>query len=188
MSEKVYLYGMLRLAIAQLKPRKGAYAENLARLGDVFRKLGTKVDPPDVLVLPEAALTGYFVEGGVRELARSAEELYEDLARTHREANAAPLDIAIGFYELWRTRLHNSALIATLGGPDAGIRHVHRKIFLPTYGVFDEERFVEPGESVAAFDASWGRGAVVPGHAPPRAQPPAGCRGRARAFGSVWSC
>jgi NAD+ synthetase len=38
---------------------------------------------------------------------------------------------------------------------------VHRKIFLPTYGVFDEERFVEPGDRVAAFDASWGRGAVV---------------------------
>lgn len=152
---------MLRLAIAQLKPRKGAYADNLGRLRDVFRELGAKEDPPELLVLPEAALTGYFVEGGVHELARSAEELFEDLSREHRAADAAPLDIAIGFYELWRTRLHNSALVATLGGPDAGIRHVHRKIFLPTYGVFDEERFVEPGESVAAFDASWGRGAVI---------------------------
>jgi len=161
MSEKVYLYSMLRLAIAQLKPRKGAYTDNLGKLRDVFRKLGTKEDPPDLLVLPEAALTGYFVEGGVRELARGAEELFEDLSREHRAANAAPLDIAIGFYELWRTRLHNSALVATLGGPDAGVRHVHRKIFLPTYGVFDEERFVEPGDSVAGFDASWGRGAVI---------------------------
>jgi len=38
---------------------------------------------------------------------------------------------------------------------------VHRKIFLPTYGVFDEERFVEPGDSVAAFDTGWGRAAVI---------------------------
>src|SRR3990170_1411810 len=152
---------MLHLAIAQLKPRKGAYAENLARLGEVFRNLVTSDPPPDVLVLSETALTGYFVEGGVRELARTAEELFEDLSTLHRAAQAPPFDIILGFYELWNTRLHNSALVATLGGPDAGIRHVHRKIFLPTYGVFDEERFVEPGDSVAAFDTRWGRAAVI---------------------------
>jgi NAD+ synthetase len=152
---------MLRLAIAQLKPRKGAYVENLTRVGELFRTLGADPEPPELLVLPEAALTGYFLEGGVRELARTAEELFDDLSRQHELAGAPPLDIVIGFYELWRTRLHASALVATLGGADAGIRHVHRKIFLPTYGVFDEERFVEPGESVAAFDAGWGRGAVI---------------------------
>ncbi|HEV8149765.1 MAG TPA: NAD+ synthase [Gemmatimonadales bacterium] len=152
---------MLRLAIAQFKPKKGAYADNLARLGELFAGLAQSPEPPDLLVLPETSLTGYFVEGGVRELARTAAEQYADLERVHRAAGAPPLDIALGFYELWQTRLHNSALVATLGGPDAGIRHVHRKIFLPTYGVFDEERFVEPGDRVAAFDASWGRGAVV---------------------------
>jgi NAD+ synthase (glutamine-hydrolysing) len=155
-----YLSGM-RLAIAQLKPRKGAYAENLARVGELFHRLREATEPPDLLVLPETALTGYFVEGGVRELARTAEQLFEDLAAAHRAAGAPPLDVALGFYELWQTRLHNSALVATLGGPDAGLRHIHRKIFLPTYGVFDEERFVEPGDSVAAFDARWGRGAVI---------------------------
>jgi NAD+ synthase (glutamine-hydrolysing) len=152
---------MLRIAIAQLKPRKGAYADNLARLGELFRRLGTTTEPPALLVLPETSLTGYFVEGAVRELAKTAEEQFDDLARVHRESQAAPVDIALGFYELWRTRLHNSALVATLGGPHAGIRHVHRKIFLPTYGVFDEERFVEPGESVSAFDMDWGRAAVI---------------------------
>ena len=152
---------MLRLAIAQLKPRKGAFAENLARVGELFRTLGADAEPPDLLVMPEAALTGYFLEGGVRELARTAEELYADLADLHQSAGGPAMDIVIGFYELWRTRLHNSALVASLGGAEAGIRHVHRKIFLPTYGVFDEERFVEPGESVAAFDTRWGRGAVI---------------------------
>ncbi len=151
---------MLDLAIVQLKPRKGAYAENLARLGEVFRTFPPDA-PPDLVVLPEAALTGYFLEGGVLELARTAEALFEDLTRIHRESGASPFDIVIGFYELWQTRLHNSALVATLGGDQAGIRHVHRKIFLPTYGVFDEERFVEPGDSVAAFDTAWGRAAVI---------------------------
>ncbi|HEV8597737.1 MAG TPA: NAD+ synthase [Gemmatimonadales bacterium] len=152
---------MLRLAIAQLKPRKGAYSENLARLGEVFQSIRESTEPPDLLVLPETSLTGYFVEGGVRELARTAEQLFEDLSALHRSTGAPPLDIALGFYELWETRLHNSALVASLGGAHAGIRHVHRKIFLPTYGVFDEERFVEPGDTVSAFAATWGRGAVI---------------------------
>ncbi len=152
---------MLRLAIAQLKPFKGAYQRNLARLGELLGSFAKDPEPPDLLILPETALTGYFVEGAVRELARSAEELYADLSRLHQASGAPPLDIVVGFYEMWRTRLHNSALVATLGGPDAGIRHVHRKVFLPTYGVFDEERFVEPGRSVRAFDTHWGRAAVI---------------------------
>ena len=152
---------MLPLAIAQLKPRKGAYAANLARVGELFRQLAGDAEPPSLVVLPETALTGYFVEGAVRELARSAEDLYADLAAEHSAAGAPPLDIMVGFYEVWRTRLHNSALAASLGGPDAGILHVHRKVFLPTYGVFDEERFVEPGRSVRAFDTRWGRAALI---------------------------
>src|SRR5687768_17132487 len=113
---------MLRLAIAQLKPSKGAYRHNLARLGEVFVTLAGDPEPPDLLILPETALTGYFVEGAVRELALSADAFYADLAALHAESGAPPLDIVVGFFELWRTRLHNSALVATLGGTDPGIR------------------------------------------------------------------
>ncbi|HET9726103.1 MAG TPA: nitrilase-related carbon-nitrogen hydrolase, partial [Gemmatimonadales bacterium] len=152
---------MLRLAIAQLRPRKGAYEENLGRLGAVFREVGAQPEPPELIVAPEAALTGYFLEGGVRDLAVSAEQLFHDLSCQHRDAKAPPLDVALGFYEVHQNRLYNSALYATLGGAEAGVRHVHRKIFLPTYGVFDEERFVEAGRSVQAFDTRWGRAAIL---------------------------
>lgn len=152
---------MLRLAIAQFRPRKAAYRANLEHAGQLFRDLARNPEPVDLLILPETALTGYFVEGGVRELAVTAEQLYADLTEAHAASGAPPLDVIVGFYELWNTRLYNSALAARLGGSDAGIRHVHRKIFLPTYGVFDEERFVEPGRSVQAFDLAWGRVAVV---------------------------
>jgi NAD+ synthase (glutamine-hydrolysing) len=152
---------MLRAAIAQFRPDKGEYAANLTRLGGVFREVGGWTEPAELIVLPEAALTGYFLEGGVQELALPAEQLYEDLARIHRESGAPPLDVAIGFYEIWRNQIHNSALYARVGDSEAGIRHVHRKVFLPTYGVFDEERFVEPGRSVSAFDTRWGRAAML---------------------------
>jgi len=149
------------MAIAQLRPHKGAYEENLCRLGALFREAGGWAEPPDLIVAPETALTGYFLEGGVRDLAVSADHLFDDLAGQHRDAKAPPFDVALGFYEVHQNRLHNSAIYARLGGPDAGIRHVHRKVFLPTYGVFDEERFVEAGRSVQAFDTSWGRAAIL---------------------------
>jgi NAD+ synthetase len=152
---------VLRLAIAQVRPRKGAYEENLCRLGALFREVGSWPEPPELLVAPETALTGYFLEGGVRDLAITGDQLFSDLSRQHQEAGSPPLDIALGFYEIHGNRYYNSGLYATLGGPDAGIRHIHRKIFLPTYGVFDEERFVEAGRSVQAFDTRWGRAAIL---------------------------
>ena len=152
---------MLQLAVAQLRPRKGAYQENVCRLGRMFREAAGWPVPPGLIVAPESALTGYFLEGGVRELALPAERLFEDLAGQHAESGAPPLDVAIGFYEVYQNRLYNSALYASLGGPDAGIRHVHRKVFLPTYGVFDEERFVEAGRTVEAFDTAFGRAAIL---------------------------
>jgi NAD+ synthetase len=152
---------VLRLAIAQLRPHKGAYEENLCRLGVLFREAGGWAEPPDLVVAPETALTGYFLEGGVRDLAVSADHLFDDLARQHSGAKVPPFDVSLGFYEVHQNRLYNSAIYARLGGPDAGIRHVHRKVFLPTYGVFDEERFVEAGRSVQAFDTAWGRAAIL---------------------------
>jgi NAD+ synthase (glutamine-hydrolysing) len=152
---------VLRLAIAQVRPHKGAYEENLCRFGALLRQVGGWPEPPELVVAPETALTGYFLEGGVRDLAVTADQLFADLTREHNGAGSPPLDVAIGFYEVHSNRLYNSGLYATLGGSEAGIRHVHRKIFLPTYGVFDEERFVEAGRSVQAFDTRWGRAALL---------------------------
>jgi len=152
---------VLQLAIAQIRPQKGAYEQNLCRLGALFREVATWPEAPELIVGPEAALTGYFLEGGVRDLAVSGDQIFEDLSRQHDEAGTPPLDIALGFYEVHGNRFYNSGLYATLGGSEAGIRHIHRKIFLPTYGVFDEERFVEAGRSVQAFDTRWGRAAIL---------------------------
>ena len=67
----------------------------------------------------------------IQSKEQSLDSLFEDLAAVHRNAGAPPMDVALGFYEAWRRRLFNSALYASLGGPDAGIRHVHRKVFPP---------------------------------------------------------
>ncbi|HVX38492.1 MAG TPA: NAD+ synthase [Gemmatimonadaceae bacterium] len=154
---------LLHVAIAQLTPRKGDYAGNLERLGAVFAQLDALQPRPMVLCLGESALTGYFLEGGVRDNAVTAGTLARDLDAVYRRHVAAPqpLDVTLGFYEIFDNKLYNSAIYVTLGDGDPRVRHVHRKVFLPTYGLFDEERFVERGRTVRAFDTPWGRAALL---------------------------
>ena len=146
----------IRLAISQFRPAKGDYAGNVERIGGVI-SLAAHLDPkPDLLVFPETATSGYFVEGGVKEVAVTAGTLARDLAALYQ---GPPLDVAVGFYERFQNHIHNSCLYATFGNKRPEIRHVHRKVFLPTYGVFDEERFVDRGQDgVRAFDTGWGGG------------------------------
>jgi NAD+ synthase (glutamine-hydrolysing) len=146
---------MLTIALAQFRPRKGDYAANLARVTGLLAQAAALEPRPQVVAFPETSLSGYFVEGAVRDLAVPAARLAEDLDAGYRAAagaDAAPIDVVIGFYEVWRATLHNSALYATLGGDGPVSWHVHRKNFLPTYGMFDEERFVERGLGISAFD------------------------------------
>jgi len=158
----------IRVAVAQLHPRKGDYAANLARIGELLSQLAASDASPQVVHLPETALSGYFVEGGVREVAVTAGSLAADLERSYRQAcaslgvDASALDVICGFYERFRGTLYNAAAYVELGAPGgAAVRHVHRKAFLPTYGLFDEERFVERGHDIRAFDTRWGRAAIL---------------------------
>ncbi|MEP7346208.1 MAG: nitrilase-related carbon-nitrogen hydrolase, partial [Gemmatimonadaceae bacterium] len=152
----------LSVAVAQFRPLKGNYRANLGRLGDLFRQIAGFTPRPQVLHLPETSLSGYFVEGGVREVAVTAGGLARDLDEVFSASGfPQPLDVVLGFYERWRDTLHNSAAYVRLGDGDARILHVHRKAFLPTYGLFDEERFVERGHDVRAFDTPWGRAALL---------------------------
>lgn len=149
----------LDIAIAQFRPVKGDLDGTLDRCADTIGR-ALRLDPrPRLVVFPETALSGYFLEGGVREHALAAPDVLARLnARVGPEA--AGLDLAVGFYELNAGCIYNAAMYATLG-PGGGVRHVHRKVFLPTYGVFQEERFVEAGPGIAAFDAPAGRTALL---------------------------
>lgn len=149
------------IALAQTHPRKADYTGNLRRIGAVLAQVGRWPEPPGIVVFGETAVSGYFLEGGTRDAAVSAGTLYRDLMLQHQAVGAPPLDVCIGFYERFHSRIFNSALYATMGGAQAGIRHIHRKVFLPTYGLFDEERFVDAGTGIQAFDTAFGRVAML---------------------------
>jgi len=140
----------LRVGLVQFKPRKGDVEGNLARIRQRLAEDGTE---HDLLVFPESCLTGYFMEGGVSEGALTVEELAEGLGPVQEDG----VHVVLGFYERWRRGIHNS--VAYLEPHEGRYRavHVHRKIFLPTYGIFEEARFVDPGRELVAFDTTFGR-------------------------------
>ena len=148
----------LTLALAQFQPKKGNYRDNLSRIVALITQAAALEQRPQLICFPETALSGYFLEGGVREHAVTAGQLAADL---HRLYAGPPIDVCVGFYEVWRNKLHNSAIYLSLGEAVPLVRHVHRKVFLPTYGMFDEARFVEPGHEIRAFDTPWGRAAIL---------------------------
>jgi predicted amidohydrolase len=149
----------LRVALLQTKPAKGQYERNLAEAGEAFAQLAG--DPPDLIVLPEAALTGYFLEGAVYDLALPAAGFSGDLARAWRAASGSRVDIAAGFFENDGGTYYNSAVYVSVEPEGETIRHLHRKMFLPTYGVFDEERFLSRGHKLEVFDTRFGEMAML---------------------------
>jgi NAD+ synthase (glutamine-hydrolysing) len=157
---------LLHLAVAQFRPRKGDLRGNTLRIGEVLAQAASLDPRPHVVHFPETVLSGYFVEGGVRELALTSGDVATKLGEAFRAAapGSPPIDVVIGFYERLDGDLHNSVMYVRVSGEDpvlADVLHVHRKNFLPTYGLFDEERFVERGHGVRAFDAPWGRAAML---------------------------
>jgi NAD+ synthetase len=149
----------IRLAISQFRPAKGEYAQNVARIGAVISQAAKLDRQPDLVIFPETATSGYFVEGGVKELAVTAGTLARDLAASYK---GPTIDATVGFYERFQNHIYNSALYVTLGKKKPEVRHVHRKVFLPTYGVFDEERFVDRGQDgVRAFETGAGGRAAI---------------------------
>ena len=151
---------LVDVAIVQNAPRKGRYAENLQRLSEAFSQL--REQPPSLVVLPEATTTGYFLEGAVYDLAVPAQRFAADLATAWRNAGVdSPVDLVAGFFENSEGTYYNSAVYVHVNGDQQEIEHVHRKMFLPTYGVFDEERFLSRGRRLQTFETRFGTAAVL---------------------------
>lgn len=153
---------MIRHALIQFKPRKSQLDANLQALAGILAHIQKDLDardaaPVDVVCLPETALTGYFLQAGVREQALEAKVLFEKLQGVLEDANwQRPLDMCLGFYEREGGDFFNSAMYTEFNTPRAGIKHIHRKMFLPTYGVFDEERYVSHGHRLDTFETRFG--------------------------------
>jgi predicted amidohydrolase len=143
---------MARVGLAQIRPRLGDLDANVSLHHEIVDRA---IDEGlDYVVFPELSLTGYFVKDMVAELARPlAAEPIATLAARSRE-----IGIVAGFIEDGPGhRIYNAAAVMEGGR----VVHVHRKIYLPTYGLFDEMRYFAPGDRVRSFDCGLGRAGVL---------------------------
>lgn len=143
----------VRVACAQIAPRKGDVEHNLGAIADAIET--AQAESADIVCFAETALTGYFLEGGVLECSLEASELADRLARRMRGERR--VDALIGFYEKHEGQVYNSVAYLEIEPETVQVRFVYRKFFLATYGVFDEDRFVARGRESGVFESRFGR-------------------------------
>jgi len=143
----------LRMAMAQISPVLGDRRRNLSKHLEQIEAARRQGD--DLIVFPELSLTGYFLRDMVPEVALDTAG-----PQVRRLAEAAgPTSLVLGMVEESpQHRFFNTALYIEGGR----IVHRHRKVYLPTYGLFDEQRYFAAGERIEAFDtARFGRVGIL---------------------------
>lgn len=139
----------LKVAVAQIDSRVGDLAHNVRhhlQYAEKARRAGARL-----VVFPELSLTGYSLKDLAWEMALdpSTNPILTPLLKTSKE-----ISIVAGFVEHGRDHgVYNAALFLE----DGKVRHIHRKIYPPTYGMFEEGRYFSPGKDLVAFDSKHGR-------------------------------
>jgi predicted amidohydrolase len=136
--------GGVVVALAQIAPHLGDVPRNLQRHLATIE--AARQGGAHLVVFPELSLTGYFLKDLVPDVAvRLDSPEVGELA-----AASAGLDVVVGaVLETEEARFHNAALYFS----DGRLHHVHRKVYLPTYGLFDEQRYFAQGDRFRTFDA-----------------------------------
>ncbi|RMF86523.1 MAG: carbon-nitrogen hydrolase [Nitrospinota bacterium] len=142
----------ITIGLAQINPCLGDVEKNW----ELYRTYIAEAKARDVqlLLFPELGLTGYFLKDMVPEVAL---RLDAPLIQALREESRS-LSLLVGLVEESPDHFFYNAAIYFEQGE---IRHVHRKVYLPTYGMFDEQRYFARGRKVRAFDTRFGRCGIL---------------------------
>ena len=139
----------LRVALAQTAPQLGRFEDNLDRHREWLAE--ARREGAGLVVFPELGLTGYLLQDLAAEVAiRLDDPRLADLA-----AETVGMSAVVSFVE--ESGDHRLWIAAALL-EDGRVRHVHRKLFLPTYGLFDERRFFAAGDQLRAVPSRLGPG------------------------------
>jgi predicted amidohydrolase len=142
----------LRIALGQIAPRLGLFEENIARHRELIAE--AREQGAGLVVFPELGLTGYQLQDLAGEVAIRLDD--PRLGVLARETQG--LSAIVSFVE--ESGDHRLFIAAALI-EDGAVRHVHRKLFLPTYGLFDERRFFAAGDVLRAVPSRLGVGVGI---------------------------
>lgn len=144
----------VKLALAQINTKLGVVESNLEKHLQYIQRAG--IEGSDLVIFPELSLTGYVLQDLVPTVAHRAQA--DDPVFKELLAASKNIDIVVGFAE---EDVRNRFFISSAYLSQGKVAHVHRKVYLPTYGLFDEGRFFAWGDSVAAFDTRFGRAGIL---------------------------
>ena len=137
----------MKIAIAQCAPALGAVKRNLEMHREWISK--AKRNGAKLVVFPELSLTGYYLKDLAADVACAA----DDAQLAPIAAASRDIDVIAGFVERSKdAKLH----IAQGYWSGGALRHVHRKVYLPTYGIFDDGRYFGPGPGFTTFESAIG--------------------------------
>jgi predicted amidohydrolase len=142
----------MRVVLAQIDSVLGDTEENLRKAKEVVAEARNR--GADLTVFPELSLSGYALE----ELGDDVPiEAHSKPIRSLAEA-AGEMAVVVGLCEEGRGyQTYNSA--AYLEG--GVLRHLHRKLYLPNYRIYEERKHYNPGQHMRAFDTNFGRMAML---------------------------
>ena len=144
----------VHIALAQINTKLGNVSANLEKHLDLIDR--ARKDRADLIVFPELSLTGYVLQDLSASVALNPAPDEPTFQRLLKESQS--IDIVVGFVEAERRhRFFISAAYLSAGE----IVHIHRKVYLPTYGLFDESRFFAWGDEVRAFETRFGRFGIL---------------------------
>ena len=134
----------MRIALAQVTCDLGDVDANVERAADFITR--AREQDADLTVFPELHLSGYGLGGVADDLSLDIQD--PRLSRLARLAD--PGAVVLGFPESSRSWVHtyNSAACFAAGE----LVHVHRKLYLPTYDIFEERKHFSPGNQLRAFE------------------------------------
>ncbi len=139
-----------KIALAQISPRLGDIEFNLKKHLDWIERAAR--EQADLVVFPELSLSGYFLRDLVPQVAIQAHASDPVFAQLLDASRA--IDIALGF--ACEDERHNFTIAAAYLSQGELI-HLHHKVYLPTYRLFDDARFFGAGTMLRAFDTRFGR-------------------------------
>jgi NAD+ synthase (glutamine-hydrolysing) len=133
----------VRLALCQLNATVGDIVGNARRIGagiDQAREAGAQL-----VLFPELALTGYPPEDLLlrEHFLEDARIALEELA-----VRTTGIVAIVGFPEYHTREVYNAAAVIA----ENAVRSIYRKVHLPNYGVFDEQRYFKAGHAGAVID------------------------------------
>lgn len=140
----------VKVGLAQITPRLGDVAANLDIHLEAIEKAGEQ--GVELLIFPELSLTGYRLRDLAFSVAitpQATDPIFGKLLAASRD-----MDLVVGFVESDRRQ---KFYIAAAYLSQGEVVHLHRKVYLPTYGMFDEGRYFAWGDAVRAFDTRFGR-------------------------------